>query len=139
MHRTVPTRQISLAVKDEAGRPIPQARLLAKTRSFNTPKEGLSATEQGMISFESPSFTYGGGGIVLLGFIPLGSAPSAPKERYEVIADGYWPLKFNETNFFAGPHQSTLNTLTNRSVKNQGKEMLIYERTVLLKKKQSNR
>ena len=55
----VPDRRMSLFVTDEAGQPLPQARLVVETKVFKSPKEGLPSTEEGRIDLVKGSVLNG--------------------------------------------------------------------------------
>jgi len=50
---------MSLFVTDEAGQPLPQARLVVETKVFKSPKEGLPSTEEGRIDLVKGSVLNG--------------------------------------------------------------------------------
>jgi len=130
---SVPGRRMCLLITDEAGRPLPQARLVVKAPSLKTPKEGLPATEAGTINLLSTGYRYGGGAFILLGFIPVGfSSLKPPPEHYRVMAGGYQSVQFNRETFFPPECKTGQEPAPSGNNRNRP-AVVLYERTVVLK------
>jgi len=134
----VPARRMTLFVTDEAGRPLPQARLVVETRSFTSPKEGVPASGDGRIELDIPGYLHGGGGWILCGFISCGFGDMQPRERYRVMADGYRAVKFDRESFFADACRVTPEAGASAKAGDRVAPQP-YRRTVVLRKGATNK